>query len=237
MDATSGWKGIWNFLQARNVCKIIGNPYFALCVCVYWFIQTSDQSLTFIVYFCGGVTCVPPWMVGVIANLILIQKSLPFANKAMRVECIFSGRRRRVVQVIYYCNCSGIGIISSCIVSPLSRTNDHWWEVFVTDHQSSKWRWWWCCWVSRRNVQSNAIVAFVYGWHVHIVLLMLQLNNYACVYYMFGQLITDPNANAQLISTFIVVIHPIIIYCTQSDIFYYLFAFLGHTQHVGCKLN
>lgn len=62
---TSGWKGIWNFLQARNVCKIIGNPYFALCVCVYWFIQTSDQSLTFIVYFCGGVTCVPPWMVGV----------------------------------------------------------------------------------------------------------------------------------------------------------------------------
>lgn len=54
--------------------------------------------------------------------------------------------------------------------------------------------------------------------------------NYACVYYVFGQLITDPNANAQLISTFIVVIHPIIIYCTQSDIFYYLFAFLGHTH-------
>lgn len=205
-----------------------------LCVCVYIDLSRPviNHWLSLFTFAVESLACLPGWWVYVIANLILIQKSLPFANKAMRVECIFS-----VVQVIYYCNCSGIGIISSCIVSPLSRTNDHSWEVLVTDHQSSKWRWWWCCWVSRRNVQSNAIVAFVYMWHVHIVLLMLQLNNYACVSYVFGQLITDPNANAQLISTFIVVIHPIIIYCTQSDIFYYLFAFLGHTQHVGCKLN
>lgn len=134
-----------------------------LCVCVYIDLSRPviNHWLSLFTFAVESLACLPGWMVGVIANLILIQKSPPFANKAMRVECIFSGRRRRVVQVTYYCNCSGIGIISSCIVSPLSRTNDHSWEVLVTDHQSSKWRWWWCCWVSRRNVQSNAIVAFV----------------------------------------------------------------------------